>query len=96
MSVCFKDILGNTREVKLEDCIPLELKLNLTRYGHKYRELGNYLYQYKIHYGYSNQLSSTKLISSDELAFIDELEKMDYEELKKYHADHWTNDYYYN
>lgn len=96
MSVCFKDILGNTREVKLEDCIPIELKLNLTRYGKKYRELGNYLYQYKIHYGFSSQLSSTKLISSHELAFINELEKMDYEELKKYHANNWTNDYYYN
>jgi hypothetical protein len=31
--------------------------------------------------------SSSKLISSDELAFIDELEKMDYEELKKNVAD---------
>ena len=96
MSITFSDDLGNTRIVELEDCIPLELKLNLTRYGRKFRELGNYLYQYKIYYGYSNQLPSTKSISNDELSYIDELRKLDYDELKKYHANNWTPDYYYN
>ena len=32
-SVTFTDIFGNGTEVKLEECIPLELKLNLTRFG---------------------------------------------------------------
>jgi hypothetical protein len=94
-SIIFSDILGNTKEVTLEDCIPLELKLNLTRYGRKYRELGDYLYKYKTHYGYSSQLPSTKIISCEELAYIDELLKLDYDDLKKHHCNHWTPDYYY-
>lgn len=32
-TVTFTDIFGNSTQVKLEECIPLELKLNLTRYG---------------------------------------------------------------
>jgi len=96
MSIIFIDNLENTSEVKLEDCIPLELKLNLTRYSKKYRALGDYLYKYKVNYGYSSQLSSPIMISSEELAFIDELRKMDYNELKKYHNNNWTENYYYN
>ena len=83
MSVNFIDNLGNTRNVELNECIPLELKLNLTKYSKKYRELGDYLYQYKTYYGYAEQLSSTKMISTDALLYIDELRKLDYEELKK-------------
>ena len=56
MSITFTDGLGNSREVKLEECIPLELKLNLTRYSRKYMDLGDFLYKYKKNYGYSNQL----------------------------------------
>ena len=95
MSLIFIDNFGNISEIKLEDCIPLELKLNLTRYGHKYRALGDYLYKYKTNYGYSSQLSSPIMISSEELFFIDELRKMDYNELKKYHNDNWSKNYYY-
>ena len=47
MSVNFIDNLGNSRNVELNECIPLELKLNLTKYSKKYRELGDYLYKYK-------------------------------------------------
>ncbi len=94
-SITFNDILGNTTEVTLADCIPLELKLNLTRYGRKYRELGDYLYKYKTHYGYSSQLPSNKMISCEELAYIDELRKLDYDDLKKHHCNNWTPDYYY-
>jgi len=96
MSITFTDNLENTREVKLEECIPLELKLNLTRYGRKYRELGDFLYKYKTNYGYSSQLPSTKMLSSDELAYIDELRRMNYSELLQQHNSNWTNDYYYN
>ena len=46
-SIKFTDDIGNFREVNLEDCIPLELKLNLTRYSHKYRDLGDILYKFK-------------------------------------------------
>ena len=94
-TVTFTDNLGNSREVKLDDCIPLELKLNLTRYGKKYSNLGQFLYKYKTNYGYSTQLPSTKMISNDELEYIDELRKMNYDELLKYNNDHWDNDYYY-
>lgn len=82
MSIKFIDNLGNSRNVELNECIPLELKLNLTKYSNKYRELGDYLYKYKTYYGYAEQLSSTKMISSDALLYIDELRKLDYEELK--------------
>jgi len=95
-SITFTDSLGNSREVNLEECIPLELKLNLTRYSRKYRELGDFLYKYKTHYGYSSQLPATKILSSEELAFIDELRKMNYDELLQYHHTNWTNDYYYS
>ena len=94
-SVTFTDIFGNGTEVELEECIPLELKLNLTRYGKKYRELGNFLYKYKTQYGYSGQLPSTKMVSADELAFIGELRKMNYNELLKNHSENWNKDYYY-
>ena len=95
-SITFTDILGNAREVKFEECIPLELKLNLTRYSHKYRELGDILYKYKTNFGYSSQLSSNQTISTDALFYIDELRKLDYEEIKKYHSIHWSKDYYYD
>lgn len=95
MSITFTDGLGNSREVKLEECIPLELKLNLTRYSRKYRELGDFLYKYKTNYGYSSQLPSTKMLSSEELAYIDELCKMNYDDLLKYHNANWTTDYYF-
>ena len=95
MSITFTDGLGNSREVKLEECIPLELKLNLTRYSRKYRELGDFLYKYKTNYGYSSQLPSAKMLSSEELAYIDELYNMNYDELLKYHNANWTNDYYF-
>ena len=94
-SIIFNDILGNNREVTFEECIPLELKLNLTRYSHKYRELGDILYKYKTNYGYSSQLPSTIMINNDELNYIDELRKMNYDELLKYHSENWNNDYYY-
>lgn len=93
--ITFTDILGNVKEVSFEECIPLELKLNLTRYGKKYRELGNFLYKYKTQYGYSSQLPSTKIVSVDELAFIDELRKMNYDELLKNHSENWNKNYYY-
>ena len=96
MSITFTDGLGNSREVKLEECIPLELKLNLTRYSRKYRELGDFLYKYKTSYGYSGQLPSTKILSSEELAYIDELRNMNYDELLKHHSANWTNDYYFD
>jgi hypothetical protein len=95
MSITFTDGLGNSREVKLEECIPLELKLNLTRYSRKYRDLGDFLYKYKTNYGYSSQLPSTKILSSEELAYIDELYKMNYDDLLKYHNTNWTTDYYF-
>ena len=88
-------VLGNVKEVSFEECIPLELKLNLTRYGKKYRELGNFLYNYKTQYGYSTQPPSTKMVSADELAFIGELRKMNYDELLKNHSENWNKDYYY-
>ena len=69
-AVTFTDIFGNSTQVELEECIPLELKLNLTRYGEKYRELGNFLYKYKTQYGYSGQLPSTKMVSAEELEII--------------------------
>ena len=90
----FTDILGNVKDVGFEECIPLELKLNLTRYGKKYRELGNFLYNYKIQYGYG--YSGHKLISSDALVFIDELRKMNYEDLLKTHSENWNEHYYYD
>lgn len=89
------DIKGNCREIELEECIPLELKLNLTRYSQKYRELGDLLYKYKTNFGYSTQLPSIHLISNESLLYIDELRKLDYDELKKYHSENWTKDYYY-
>ena len=95
-SLTFIDNIGNNRIVKLDECIPLELKLNLTRYSHKYRELGDILYKYKTNFGYSSQLSSNQIISTEALLFIDELRKLDYEELKKYHSIHWSKDYYYD
>lgn len=95
MSITFTDNLGNSREVKLEECIPLELKLNLTRYSRKYRDLGDFLYKYKTNYGYSSQLPSTKMLSSEELSYIDELCDMNYDELLKYHNANWNNDYYF-
>ena len=94
-AVTFTDIFGNSTQVELEECIPLELKLNLTRYGEKYRELGNFLYKYKTQYGYSGQLPSTKMVSAEELAFIGELRKMNYDELLKNHSENWNKDYYY-
>lgn len=95
-SIIFTDILGNCREVKFEECIPLELKLNLTRYSQKYRELGDILYNYKTNYGYSSQLSSSnQTISTESLLYIDELRKLNYNELKKYHSENWSTDYYY-
>lgn len=94
-SIIFTDIIGNCREVGLEECIPLELKLNLTRYSQKYRELGDILYKYKTNYGYSSQLSSNQTISTEALLYIDELRKLDYEQLKKHHSENWTPDYYY-
>ena len=93
--VTFTDNLGNSREVGLDECIPLELKLNLTRYSKKYRSLGDFLYKYKTSYGYSSQLPSTLIISHDELNFIDELRKMNYDELLKYHSENWNINYYY-
>ena len=95
-SILFTDILGNSREVTFEECIPLELKLNLTRYSQKYRELGDILYKYKTNYGYSSQLSSNQTISTEALLYIDELRKLDYEQLKKYHSENWSKDYYYD
>lgn len=89
------DIKGNCREIELEECIPLELKLNLTRYSQKYRVLGDLLYKYKTNYGYSTQLPSIQLISTEALLYIDELRKLDYDQLKKYHSENWTKDYYY-
>jgi hypothetical protein len=94
-SIIFTDILGNCREVKFEECISLELKLNLTRYGQKYRELGDILYKYKTNYGYSSQLSSNQTIGTEALLYIDELRKLDYDELKKHHIQNWSKDYYY-
>jgi hypothetical protein len=94
-SIIFTDIQDNCREVKFEECIPLELKLNLTRYSQKYRELGDILYKYKTNYGYSSQLSSNQTISTEALLYIDELRKLDYEELKKYHSENWSKKYYY-
>jgi len=94
-NLILSDKIGNHREIKLEDCIPLELKLNLTRYSQKYRELGDILYKYKTNYGYSSQLPSNQFISTEALLFIDELYKLDYEQLKKYHSENWTPDYYY-
>ena len=94
-SIIFTDIQDNCREVKFEECIPLELKLNLTRYSQKYRELGDILYKYKTNYGYSSQLSSNQTISTEALLYIDELRKLDYEELKKYHSENWSKNYYY-
>ena len=93
--VTFTDNLGNSREVGLDECIPLELKLNLTRYSNKYRNLGNLLYKYKTNYGYSSQLPSTIMINNDELNYIDDLRKMNYDELLKYHSENWNNDFYY-
>ena len=95
-SLTFIDNIGNNTEVKLDECIPLELKLNLTRYSHKYRELGDILYKYKTNYGFSSQLSSNQTISTEALLYIDELRKLDYDKLKKYHSIHWSKDYYYN
>ena len=95
-SLTFIDNIGNNRIVKLDECIPLELKLNLTRYSHKYRELGDILYKYKTNFGYSSQLSSNQIISTDALNYIDELRKLDYDELKKYHSENWSKDYYYD
>jgi hypothetical protein len=72
-SIIFTDILGNCREVKFEECISLELKLNLTRYGQKYRELGDILYKYKTNYGYSSQLSFKQTIGTEALLYIDDI-----------------------
>jgi len=93
--VTFTDNLGNSREVGLDECIPLELKLNLTRYSTKYRSLGDFLYKYKTNYGYISQLPSTFSISNDELNYIDELRKMNYNDLLKYHSENWNINYYY-
>jgi hypothetical protein len=93
--ITFTDNLGNSRDVSLDECIPLELKLNLTRYSKKYRNLGDFLYKYKTKYGYSSQLPSTLIISNDELNYIDELRKMNYDELLKYHNENWNINYYY-
>ena len=95
-SIKFTDDIGNFREVNLEDCIPLELKLNLTRYSHKYRDLGDILYKFKTNFGYSSQLPCHQKISTDALNYIDELRKLDYDELKKYHSENWSKDYYYD
>ena len=86
MSLTFIDNLGNTRNVELDECIPLELKLNLTKYSQQFRELGDYLYKYRTYYGYAQQLPSTKMIPTDALLYIDELRKLNYEDLKKYNV----------
>jgi hypothetical protein len=35
------------------------------------------------------------MVSADELAFIGELRKMNYDELLKTHSENWSKDYYY-
>ena len=93
--ITFTDNLGNSKEVSLDECIPLELKLNLLQYSNKYRSLGDFLYRYKTNYGYSTQLPSTFVITNDELNYIDQLRKMNYNELFKHHSENWNKNYYY-
>jgi hypothetical protein len=35
------------------------------------------------------------MVSAEELAFIGELRKMNYDELLKNHSENWNKDYYY-
>jgi hypothetical protein len=66
--------------LKKEECIPLELKLNITRYGFDWKHIGDALYKYGNRY----KPNSTKIhVTSQQLSFLIKIFKMSKNDLEK-------------
>ena len=46
----FSDARKQTLKIEKKDAIPLELKLNVSKYGHLWKDIGDTLYNFGMHY----------------------------------------------
>lgn len=66
--------------LKKNECIPLELKLNLTRYGYDWKHIGDTLYKYGNQYEHG---SSKIYITSEQLSYLIKINQMSKNDLEK-------------
>lgn len=67
--------------LKKEECIPLELKLNLTKYGYDWKHIGDALYKYSHQY---NSDSCKIYVTQEQLNYlikINQMSKNDFEKM---------------
>ena len=66
--------------LKKEECIPLELKLNLTKYGYDWKHIGDTLYKYGNQY----KPDSSKLyVTPKQLSYLIKINQMSKNDLEK-------------
>lgn len=68
--------------LKKEECIPLEIKLNITKYGFEWKHIGDILYNFGTKY-YTNNKNNKISITPKQLNYLIKLHKLTYKEVEK-------------
>ena len=67
----FRDNRSNVLKIRKKDSIPLELKLNLSKYGKAWRNIGDILYNF----GCDKNIDLMCSITNEQYDFLDNLNK---------------------
>jgi hypothetical protein len=72
--------------LKSDECIPLEIKLNITKYGFEWKHIGDILYNF------GNKYNNNKIyVTSTQLKYLIKLKNMTYKDVEKMVKDEIKN-----
>ena len=66
-----KDENGNSLELSKDEALQLELKLNLTKHGHEWSHIGDFLYKFSV----KNSDKNVLIITSEQFNDLKELNR---------------------
>ena len=75
--------------LKSDECIPLEIKLNITKYGFEWKHIGDILYNFGNKYNNNNNNKIS--ITPEQLNYLIKLHKLSYKDVEKMVKDEIKN-----
>ena len=73
----------NSFSVEGQEIIDLELKLNITNYGHTWKDIGDHLFNFHNLQNYANQPSDILYTNNTQFQFLKYLKERTYDEIRK-------------